>query len=141
LAAQPAAAALPPHRAVRLCLTGKLSKNDWGLRLPSEAQPQKKKEERRKGAAFPHCAAAQPRWFVEWHIGNLIEWRIGNIRLFRHWAVRADLECIAQSTSAALPPPNEKGLNGSCTVNLQLWLGRRTVRHTPINFDQIKVQL
>src|SRR6266508_5162275 len=60
-----------------------------------------KKAKRRKGAAFPHCAAAEPRWFIEWRLGNLIEWRIENIRLFRHWAVRADLECIAQSTSAA----------------------------------------
>src|SRR6266540_1216845 len=28
---------------------------------PNEAQPQNDKDQRRKGGAFPHCAAAEPR--------------------------------------------------------------------------------
>src|SRR6266536_1310692 len=59
-----------------------LSKNDWRLRLPSEAQPQKKKEERRKGAAFPHCAAAQPHWFIEWRLGRV---GLRKVKCFPDW--------------------------------------------------------
>ncbi len=31
-----------------------------------EAQPQTEKSKRRKGGAFPHCAAAKPHWFIDW---------------------------------------------------------------------------
>jgi hypothetical protein len=54
-------AALPPHSAVRLCLTG--SPHFLRLRL-NEAQPQKKRSHR-KGIAFPHCAAAKPLSLIE----------------------------------------------------------------------------
>jgi hypothetical protein len=36
---------------------------------PFEAQPQKNKAKRRKGGAFPHCAAAEPLSLTEWRIG------------------------------------------------------------------------
>jgi hypothetical protein len=37
-----------------------ISKSNRRLCLPVEAQPQKEKMNRRKGGAFPHCAAAKP---------------------------------------------------------------------------------
>src|SRR6266545_1321932 len=82
-ATQLTSAALPPHSAVRLCLTVNSPKNDLRLRLPIEAQPQKKKSKRRKGGAFPHCAAAEPHWFIE--LGRRIGLRGGAVQLSDTW--------------------------------------------------------
>ena len=59
---EPAAAALPPHSAVRLGLTVAASSKGF------EAMPPNMRHSltinhlaRRKGRAFPHCAAAKPQ--------------------------------------------------------------------------------
>jgi hypothetical protein len=72
-------AALPPHSAVRLCLTGCISKIDWRLRLRL-MRLSLKKEWARKGGAFPHCAAAKPHWLIEGYIGKFREWQAGNMQ-------------------------------------------------------------
>ena len=59
---QSSLAAPPPRSAVRLRLTVESLKLLGGSASIFEAQPQKEyRSERRKGAAFPHCAAAEPR--------------------------------------------------------------------------------
>jgi hypothetical protein len=78
-----------------------VSKNHWRLRLPVEAQPQKKKRKCRKGGAFPHCAAAEPHWFIEWCLGRV---GLRKVKRFPDCALRLTTGCITQSTSAAPPP-------------------------------------
>lgn len=60
-----AVVASPQHIAVRLCLTVE-SKISWRLRLRFMRRSLMKERhgERRKGRAFPHYAAAEPRWFI-----------------------------------------------------------------------------
>ena len=58
-------AALPPHTAVRLCLTVAPLHRRERLRLPASRQSldTEIKKHSRKGGAFPQCAAAEPQVF------------------------------------------------------------------------------
>ena len=62
-------AALPPHRAVRLCLTVQVSRISGGSASDLARRSLKRiRRKDRKGIAFPHCAAAEPQgncWFSQ----------------------------------------------------------------------------
>ncbi len=91
----------------------------------------KEREKHRKGGAFPHCAAAKPRWLIERRGGKVLviwerilswdrftfrklvngDWGFDQ-RMYQsapaalppHSAVRLTRGCISESAPAALPP-------------------------------------